>query len=151
MYRCPWPESGGACRRHTSRPSEAREAEREMCGITGFVTAGFGGDSRAVVHRMKAPPAYTLVVSPGATLARYWTLPFAPDRSIGKVEWIERLRHQLEALVRRRLSRDVPIGVFVSGGIDSGAAAARGARPTGGTPLPTLAVGFAGPTRLLSG
>ena len=121
-----------------------------MCGITGFVTAGFGGDSRAVVHRMKAPPAYTLVVSPGATLARYWTLPFAPDRSIGKVEWIERLRHQLEALVRRRLGRDVPIGVFVSGGIDSGAVAARAARQTDAPPIQTFAVGFEARTRLRS-
>ena len=99
-----------------------------MCGITGFVTAGFGGDSRAVVHRMKAPPAYTLVVSPGATpqLARYWTS------------------------VRSRLGRDVPIGVFVSGGIDSGAVAARAARQTDAPPIQTFAVGFEARTRLRS-
>ena len=95
-----------------------------MCGITGFVTAGFGRDSRAVVHRMKAPPAYTLVVSPGATpqLARYWTS------------------------VRRRLGRDVPIGRFVSGGIDSGAVAARAARQTDAPPIQTFAVGFDAPS-----
>jgi hypothetical protein len=52
MYSSISPEAGDARRLHTSRPSEAREAECEMCGITGFVTTGFGGDSRAVVHRM---------------------------------------------------------------------------------------------------
>src|SRR5438093_10539674 len=96
----------------------------------------------------KVPPAHTLVVSPGAKpqLARYWTLPFAPDRSIGEVEWIERLRHQLEASVRSRLCSDVPIGVFVSGGIDSGAVAALAARQTDAPPLQTFAVGFEPPS-----
>ena len=96
----------------------------------------------------KVPPAHTLVVSPGAKpqLARYWTLPFAPDRSIGEVEWIERLRHQLDASVRSRLGSDVPIGVFVSGGIDSGAVAALAARQTDAPPLQTFAVGFKAPS-----
>src|SRR6266850_7222689 len=96
----------------------------------------------------KVPPAHTLVVSPGAKpqLARYWTLPFAPDRSIGEVEWIERLRHQLDVSVRSRLGGDVPIGVFVSGGIDSGAVAALAARQTDAPPLQTFAVGFEAPS-----
>jgi len=69
----------------------------------------------------KVPAAHTLVVSPGAKphLARYWTLPFAPDRSIDEAELIERLKHQLDESVRSRLRSDVPVGVFVSGGIDS--------------------------------
>src|SRR5438132_2504046 len=88
----------------------------------------------------KVPPAHTLVVSPGAKpqLARYWTLPFAPDRSIGEAEWIARLRHQLDASVRSRLRSDVAIGVFVSGGIDSGAVAALAARQTDAPPLLTF-------------
>src|SRR5262245_18235587 len=87
----------------------------------------------------KVPPAHTLIVSPGAKpqLGRYWTLPFAADHSIGEHEWIERLRHRLDTSVRSRLGSDVPVGVFVSGGIDSGAVAAVAARQTA-TPLQTL-------------
>jgi asparagine synthase (glutamine-hydrolysing) len=95
----------------------------------------------------KVPPAHTLVVSPGAKpqLARYWTLPFAPDRSIDEVEWSERLIHQLDASVRSRLGSDVPVGVFVSGGIDSGAVTAMAARQADAPPLQTFAVGFETP------
>jgi len=109
-----------------------------------------GGLPRRRAPDEGAPGVYARGLARRPKLARYWTLPFAPDRSIGKVEWIERLRHQLEALVRRRLSRDVPIGVFVSGGIDSGAVAARAARQTDAPPIQTFAVGFEARTRLRS-
>jgi asparagine synthase (glutamine-hydrolysing) len=96
----------------------------------------------------KVPAAHTLVVSPGAKphLARYWTLPFAPDRSIDEAEWIERLKHQLDESVRSRLRSDVPVGVFVSGGIDSGTVLALAARQTDAPPLQTFAVGFEAPS-----
>src|SRR5436309_4221070 len=83
----------------------------------------------------KLAPAHTLVVSPGAKphVTPYWTLSFAPDDSLSEAQWCDRLIGRLEGSVRSRLVSDVPVGVFVSGGIDSGAApafAARHAKPS---------------------
>ena len=96
----------------------------------------------------KLAPAHTLVVSPGAKpqVTPYWALSFAPDHSIDEDEWRERLIHQLEASVRSRLVGDVPVGVFVSGGLDSGAVAAFAARHTRAPALKTFAVGFETPS-----
>ncbi len=96
----------------------------------------------------KLAPAHTLVVSPGAKphVTPYWTLSFEPDHSLGEAQWRDRLLDQLEGSVRSRLASDVPLGVFVSGGIDSGAVAAFAARHAQTTPLRTFAVGFDTPS-----
>src|SRR5947208_6415176 len=95
----------------------------------------------------KLAPAHTLVVSPGAKpqVTPYWSLSFAPDHSIDEPEWRGRPIDQLEVSVRSRLVGDVPVGVFVSGGIDSGSVAAFAAR-TNAAPLQTFAVGFETPS-----
>jgi asparagine synthase (glutamine-hydrolysing) len=94
----------------------------------------------------KLPSAHTLVVSPGdkPRLARYWEMRFRPDDSLGELEWREQLRVQLAASVKSRLVSDVPLGVFVSGGLDSGTIAALAARA--GSPLRTFSIGFEEPT-----
>lgn len=69
------------------------------------------------------PPAYRLVYRPGAApaLSRYWRLSFAPPD--GPVpddeEAAEELLRRMRTAVRRRLMSDVPVGFFLSGGIDS--------------------------------
>src|SRR5437899_1859186 len=95
----------------------------------------------------KLAPAHMLVVSPGAKpqVTPYWSLSFAPDHSIDEREWRGRLIDQLEVSVRSRLVGDVPVGVFVSGGIDSGSVATFAAR-TNAAPLQTFAVGFDTPS-----
>ena len=96
----------------------------------------------------KLAPAHTLVVSPGAKpqVTPYWSLSFAPDHSIDEREWRGRLIDQLEVSVRSRLVGDVPVGVFVSGGIDSGSVATFAARHANALRLQTFAVGFDTPS-----
>ena len=96
----------------------------------------------------KLPSGHTLVVSPGdkPRLARYWDIRFSPDYSLGEPEWRERLQAQLEASVKSRLVSDVPLGVFLSGGIDSGTIAALATRASLPGPLQTFTVGFEEPT-----
>jgi len=96
----------------------------------------------------KLPSGHTLVVSPGdkPRLARYWDMRFSPDCSLGEPEWRERLRAQLEASVKSRLVSDVPLGVFLSGGVDSGTIAALATRASSPGPLRTFSVGFEEPT-----
>src|SRR5206468_7509821 len=96
----------------------------------------------------KLAPAHTLVVSPGAKpqVTPYWALSFAPDDSLSEAQWCDRLIGRLEGSVRSRLVSDVPVGVFVSGGIDSGAVAAFAARHANPSPLRTFAIGFDAPS-----
>ena len=93
----------------------------------------------------KLLPGQLLTVSPGEkpSLHRYWDLDFRPERPVSETEWADRLMQQLETSVRQRMISDVPLGMFLSGGIDSGAIVALAARMTGGRPLKTFAIGFA--------
>src|SRR5262249_29684968 len=78
----------------------------------------------------KLPPGCLLTVRPGdkPRVVRYWDLSPEPDHGPTEDEWAERLRDQIEASVRRQMVSDVPLGMFLSGGMDSGAIAATAAR-----------------------
>jgi len=93
----------------------------------------------------KLPPGHLLTVSPSTKprVVRYWDLSFAPDFAVDEREWSERLMAQLETSVRQRLVSDVPLGLFLSGGIDSSAIVAIAARLSGNRLLKTFSVGFA--------
>jgi len=95
----------------------------------------------------KVPPGHMLVVSPGAKpqIQPYWRMRFEPQASVGKDEWRAQILSALDTAVTSRLVSDVPLGVFVSGGIDSGAIAAIAARSSP-PPLRTFCVGFEEPT-----
>ena len=100
--------------------------------------------SSIVAGVQKLLPGQLLTVSPGGkpTGQRYWDLDFRPDGSVSEREWADRLYQQLEASVRRRMISDVPLGIFLSGGIDSGAIVALAARANGRRPLKTFTIGF---------
>ena len=95
----------------------------------------------------KLPPGHLLTVRPGdkPRVVRYWDLTMTPDEGPSEGEWIERLRAQLEDSVRRQLVSDVPVGLFLSGGMDSGAIVATAARLCG-TRLRTFSIGFEEPS-----
>jgi asparagine synthase (glutamine-hydrolysing) len=70
----------------------------------------------------KLPPAHMLVadLKTGTTsLRRYWKYTPAPDRSKSLDWYAEELRDALSEAVRIRLRSDVPLGAFLSGGVDS--------------------------------
>jgi len=95
----------------------------------------------------KVPPAHTLVVSPGdkPQLQPYWRMRFQPEAFVDEAEWRARILGALDTAVTSRLVSDVPLGVFVSGGIDSGTIAAIAARSSSSA-LRTFCVGFEEPT-----
>ncbi|MEN8375199.1 MAG: asparagine synthase C-terminal domain-containing protein, partial [Gemmatimonadota bacterium] len=59
---------------------------------------------------------------------RYWGLSFAPDESRSDASWVEELEARLDDAVRSHMVSDVPVGAFLSGGLDSGAVVAGMAR-----------------------
>jgi asparagine synthase (glutamine-hydrolysing) len=71
----------------------------------------------------------------------YWDVRFAPDRTMTEADAVAGVRAGLERAVRRQMVADVPVGAFLSGGVDSGAIVALMARQ-GGAPVKTFSVGF---------
>ena len=96
----------------------------------------------------KLPPASLMVVDahgPSAPRA-YWDLSYPPEGAGAAIDLgqaAERVRELLSAAVRKRLVSDVPLGVLLSGGVDSSAVAAFMTRMVPGR-VKTFAVGFAG-------
>jgi asparagine synthase (glutamine-hydrolysing) len=80
---------------------------------------------------------------PEPRIEQYWDVPTpAPARDAPSTEdWIAELRRRLEETVRMRLMSDVPLGMFLSGGVDSSAIAALIRRMADG-PVKTFAVGY---------
>ncbi len=72
----------------------------------------------------KLPPATTMIVEPdGRTRQkRYWEPTFNPhpdDQGLSETDWQQRVLQKLRESVERRLIADVPVGVLLSGGLDS--------------------------------
>jgi asparagine synthase (glutamine-hydrolysing) len=69
------------------------------------------------------PPGHYLKVSGGRlTVQRYWEIPFHPPQEqldMSPSEISERIRHLLQDAIRIRLRADVPVGTYLSGGLDS--------------------------------
>ena len=90
----------------------------------------------------KLPAAHWLELCNGRIeIGRYWKLHYTPKRKITLTDAVEELRWRLAEAVRLRLVSDVPLGVFLSGGIDSGAVVAYMAQEMD-RPIRTFSVGF---------
>src|SRR5713101_1751744 len=62
----------------------------------------------------------------------HWSPDFLhPEEGVSDEEWLERIEHSLEGAVSRRLVADVPVGILLSGGIDSSLVTATAAKMTG--------------------
>lgn len=83
------------------------------------------GGASAFQGLRRLPPAHLAIVGrTGLVEKRYWQLEYTPKRRIGLSDAEAELTHQLREAVRMRLVSDVPLGAFLSGGIDSSAVVA---------------------------
>ena len=92
----------------------------------------------------KLEPARVAVGRQGRplTITRYWDVAFTPNETATEAELVDELRERLtEAVVLHQVS-DVPVGAFLSGGIDSSAIVALMAAPAAHR-LKTFSIGFA--------
>jgi asparagine synthase (glutamine-hydrolysing) len=91
----------------------------------------------------KLPPAHRLVMRDGAvSVDRYWALDYSRKLDDAPVEELcERIREALRVATRRRMISDVPLGAFLSGGIDSSAVVAAMAEASA-EPVRTFSIGF---------
>jgi asparagine synthase (glutamine-hydrolysing) len=105
------------------------------------------GDHTLFRNIRKLLPGHRLTLdiadqSPTLSISRYWDVPaagIAPD--VSEDAWIAETRRRLEQTVQMRLLSDVPLGVFLSGGVDSSAIAALVQQSTA-EPIQTFAIGY---------
>jgi asparagine synthase (glutamine-hydrolysing) len=92
----------------------------------------------------KLPPATIATIEDGRVAEhRYWRISGAIDETHGIDDWIGSVRARLEESVRMQMVSDVPIGAFLSGGIDSSAVVGMMAKHSHG-PVKTYSIGFGG-------
>src|SRR3954447_14751272 len=93
----------------------------------------------------KLMPGHTLTLDArtgSISIQQYWDVPApGPSEQQSEQEWIRECRDRLEETVRMRLMSDVPLGMFLSGGLDSSAIAALMKRLRS-EPVKTFAVGY---------
>jgi asparagine synthase (glutamine-hydrolysing) len=102
------------------------------------------------VHKLPGGHSFTLdIESPTLTplVEKYWDFVLEPYTGAEipadpEATWGEELRARLDDAVRRRLVADVPVGVFLSGGIDSSAVTAFASRHVPAGQLKTFCIGF---------
>jgi len=92
----------------------------------------------------KLPPASVVTVQGNdVRITTYWTPPQEVDTRPSERDWVERVRCQLARSVEMQMVSDVPIGAFLSGGIDSSAVVAFMAKNSD-QPIKTYSIGFTG-------
>lgn len=93
------------------------------------------------IHKLPAGH-YLLLENDQLTVEQYWDLSLKPDDSIGSFEEaVEKMREHLDHAVKSHLVSDVPLGVFLSGGLDSSCIVALMRRHISGS-LKTFTIGY---------
>ncbi|MFL5575233.1 MAG: asparagine synthase (glutamine-hydrolyzing) [Gemmatimonadaceae bacterium] len=121
-----------------------RELSREA--MVEYLALGYVPDPLCVFAGVrKLPPGHTLTWDADqggpARVERYWSPVAEEARGLGEAEAVEELRRILDDAVRSHLEADVPLGAFLSGGIDSSTVVALMARATR-QPVLTFSIGF---------
>jgi asparagine synthase (glutamine-hydrolysing) len=121
--------------------------ELDLDALDAYLALGYVPGPRTILRAVqKVPPAHTLVIERGSERTlRYWRAEAHREDGVPEKEWLERVRATVGAAVRRRLAADVPLGVLLSGGIDSSIVTALTAEASS-EPVRTYTVGF--PDRL---
>ncbi|MDL2353451.1 MAG: amidotransferase 1, exosortase A system-associated [Pseudomonadota bacterium] len=119
--------------------------EIDPLAIEDYMTWGYVPDHRSILAGVhKLPAGHTLLLRHGAPLpapVQYWDVSFA-ERRKGRASDLEaELLHLLRQAVTSRMVADVPLGAFLSGGVDSSAVVALMAEASS-TPVKTCTIGF---------
>ena len=126
-------------------PDIRTEANEKL--IPEYLAFGYNSDEETLYAGIrKLMPGHTLTLTcgshPSLEIRQYWDAPCPREfHTRPDFEWIAECRSRLEEVVRMRLMSDVPLGMFLSGGVDSSAIAALIKRMTTGR-VKTFSVGY---------
>jgi asparagine synthase (glutamine-hydrolysing) len=118
-------------------------AELDRAAVSSYLALGYVPAPQSMFLRIrKLPPATLLVAEGGRVVERcYWQVSSEVERGIPELDWIASVRAALERSTQMQMVSDVPIGAFLSGGIDSSAVVAFMAAHSE-RPVKTYAIGF---------
>ncbi|MCA1816660.1 MAG: asparagine synthase (glutamine-hydrolyzing) [Acidobacteria bacterium] len=123
-------------------PEVTRETSLEA--LDAYLSFGYVPDPLSIFVRInKLPPGHALTFDGArASVEQYWDFPFASEaKPRSEDEYVAELRELLDEAVRIRLVADVPLGAFLSGGVDSSTVVGLMARHTP-QPVKTFSIGF---------
>ena len=127
-------------------PRVARDIDPQA--VEEYFGLGYVPDPRSIFRSVrKLPAAHTLLVSRTGTRPsprEYWDLPHFATAKTDEVTACQELTEQLRAAVKARLISEVPLGAFLSGGVDSSAVVAMMAQISK-DPVNTCSISFSDP------
>lgn len=123
--------------------------EVDACALVDYLTFGHVPAPRTIFRAVRKlePGCMAVCTGQGVAVRRYWDIPFADDPLADVLtrrqeeDWIEAFSGLLEDAAALRRVADVPVGTFLSGGVDSAAVTAAMCRGTE-DPVLTHTVGF---------
>jgi asparagine synthase (glutamine-hydrolysing) len=114
-----------------------------------YFALGYVAEPRCIFKQArKLPPAHSLVVRRGQPVSEpreYWDVRFTLDQQLSVEEASHELERRLAESIRLRMISEVPLGAFLSGGVDSSAVVAMMAEQSG-EPINTCSISFTDPT-----
>ena len=122
--------------------------EIDPLAVEEYFAFGYVADPRTIFKSVKKlPPGTTLTIERGRSIgepAAYWDLQFSAGRPISEEDARAELLERLREAVRIRLMSEVPLGAFLSGGVDSSAVVAMMAELSGNA-VNTCSIAFGDP------
>ncbi len=126
----------------------ALKRDIDPLAIEEYFALGYVAEPRTVFRQArKLPPAHALAIRRGEPVREpreYWDVNFTLDNPIGQEDACAELQRQLQESVRLRMISEVPLGAFLSGGVDSSAVVATMAGLSDG-PVNTCSIAFDDP------
>ena len=123
----------------------ALRRELDPLAVEEYFAYGYIADPRTVFRQIrKLEPGHTLLLRQGSAPGqprRYWDVPFAPVPVISPEHAADELIARLREAVRIRMVAEVPLGAFLSGGVDSSAVVALMAQESP-APVNTCSIAF---------
>lgn len=120
----------------------------DPCAVEEYFALGYVAEPRSILSAArKLPPGHYLEAGPGSAGLEprcYWTLAFSPRADLSASQAQGELLERLTEAVRLRMIADVPVGAFLSGGVDSSAVVALMAGLTP-DPVRTCSISFGDP------
>lgn len=121
--------------------SISREIDREALDL--FLSYGYVPSPKSMFKNIyKVDPGHFLTVSKkGISKNKYWDINFEKNQKKSKKEFLKEFQELFRDSVKKRLLSDVPVGAFLSGGIDSSAIVGEMSNLTK-DPIKTFSIGF---------
>jgi asparagine synthase (glutamine-hydrolysing) len=121
------------------------ERQLDPQALEDYLALGYVPDPKSIYRGIsKLPPGHWLTWcagEPAPTARQYWDVPFKLDTQLAEGEASAKLRTLLDEAVASQMIADVPLGAFLSGGVDSSAVVASMSRASP-QPVRTCSIGF---------